>query len=362
MKSREASSVAPSKSTSPGVVNVKCIGTVRKTIVLYQADVKTEIPTTVSSQLQTALVSDIGAPRAAQPTDLGDPPILASARPPEVRPAGEHVGSFPDSRSNRGGRAVEASRHSGSARIRQDDAVRDPGPGRRGSPTGTGARAGRRRSGARRARRPARRAVPAEEDRLRPDPVRRQRRRRPRSAPATTQGGGSASPASGTATRCSPSCATSRTPRCRSRAASIRAAISATLETELILNDLRLVETRIERIDKELRVGKKQNEPEHALLARCRADARGRAPAAGRAFRAGGGEAPARLPAPDAESRCSWCTTRTTRARPRRSRASGLLAVALQGRARARGRGTAARRSAARSVRSSASRRTGSRS
>ena len=43
------------------------------------------------------------------------------------------------------------------------------------------------------------------------------------------------------------------------------------LETELLLNDLAVVETRVERIDKELRVGKKQNEPEHQLLTRCRA-------------------------------------------------------------------------------------------
>ena len=41
-----------------------------------------------------------------------------------------------------------------------------------------------------------------------------------------------------------------------------------TLEAELVLNDLALVETRRERIEKELRVGKKQNEREHALLAR----------------------------------------------------------------------------------------------
>ena len=44
-----------------------------------------------------------------------------------------------------------------------------------------------------------------------------------------------------------------------------------TLEAELILNDLALVETRIERIDKELRIGKKQNEAEHVLLTRFRA-------------------------------------------------------------------------------------------
>jgi GTP-binding protein YchF len=41
-----------------------------------------------------------------------------------------------------------------------------------------------------------------------------------------------------------------------------------TLEAELILNDLALVETRRERIDKELRIGKKQNEREHSLLVR----------------------------------------------------------------------------------------------
>ena len=41
------------------------------------------------------------------------------------------------------------------------------------------------------------------------------------------------------------------------------------LETELLLNDLAIVETRMERIAKELRVGNKQGEQEHALLARC---------------------------------------------------------------------------------------------
>lgn len=43
-----------------------------------------------------------------------------------------------------------------------------------------------------------------------------------------------------------------------------------TLDTELAFNDLAIVETRIERIEKELRVGKKQAEAEHAALARCR--------------------------------------------------------------------------------------------
>jgi hypothetical protein len=43
------------------------------------------------------------------------------------------------------------------------------------------------------------------------------------------------------------------------------------LETELILNDLAIVETRRERIEKELKVGRKQGEPEFRLLERCRA-------------------------------------------------------------------------------------------
>jgi hypothetical protein len=42
------------------------------------------------------------------------------------------------------------------------------------------------------------------------------------------------------------------------------------LEVELILNDLAICETRIERIEKELRIGKKQGEREHAVLTRCR--------------------------------------------------------------------------------------------
>lgn len=40
------------------------------------------------------------------------------------------------------------------------------------------------------------------------------------------------------------------------------------LETELIFNDLAIVEGRIEKLEKELRVGKKQGEPEHKLLVR----------------------------------------------------------------------------------------------
>jgi GTP-binding protein YchF len=43
------------------------------------------------------------------------------------------------------------------------------------------------------------------------------------------------------------------------------------LETELVLNDLAIVENRATRIEKELRIGKKQGEREHALLMRCKA-------------------------------------------------------------------------------------------
>ena len=42
------------------------------------------------------------------------------------------------------------------------------------------------------------------------------------------------------------------------------------LDAELVLNDLALVETRMERIEKELRVGKREGEREHAVLARCK--------------------------------------------------------------------------------------------
>ena len=42
------------------------------------------------------------------------------------------------------------------------------------------------------------------------------------------------------------------------------------LEAELVLNDLAIVETRLEKIAKELRIGKKQGEAEHALLERCK--------------------------------------------------------------------------------------------
>lgn len=42
------------------------------------------------------------------------------------------------------------------------------------------------------------------------------------------------------------------------------------LESELAFNDLVIAEGRIEKIEKELRVGKKQGEREHAVLVRCR--------------------------------------------------------------------------------------------
>jgi GTP-binding protein YchF len=42
------------------------------------------------------------------------------------------------------------------------------------------------------------------------------------------------------------------------------------LETELVFNDLAIVESRLEKVEKELRVGKKQGEPEQKLLLRCK--------------------------------------------------------------------------------------------
>jgi GTP-binding protein YchF len=41
------------------------------------------------------------------------------------------------------------------------------------------------------------------------------------------------------------------------------------LEAELVLNDLAIVENRLEKVAKEIRIGKKQGEAEHALLGRC---------------------------------------------------------------------------------------------
>src|SRR5262245_17957730 len=45
----------------------------------------------------------------------------------------------------------------------------------------------------------------------------------------------------------------------------------AALDSELILNDLAIVESRLEKLAKEIRVGKKENEREHALLTRLKA-------------------------------------------------------------------------------------------
>jgi hypothetical protein len=42
------------------------------------------------------------------------------------------------------------------------------------------------------------------------------------------------------------------------------------LEAELVLNDLAIVENRIEKLARELRVGKKEGEREHAMLERCK--------------------------------------------------------------------------------------------
>ena len=43
------------------------------------------------------------------------------------------------------------------------------------------------------------------------------------------------------------------------------------LEAELVFNDLAIVENRIDKVARELRVGKKEGEREHTLLARCKA-------------------------------------------------------------------------------------------
>jgi len=57
-----------------------------------------------------------------------------------------------------------------------------------------------------------------------------------------------------------------------------------TLQDELVLNDLAIVETRIERIEKELRIGKKESEAEHAVLTRCRVTLEASRPLRGEAF------------------------------------------------------------------------------
>ena len=56
------------------------------------------------------------------------------------------------------------------------------------------------------------------------------------------------------------------------------------LEAELILNDLAIAETRMERIEKELKIGKKQGEPEHKLLARIKASLEAERPLRGERF------------------------------------------------------------------------------
>ncbi len=56
------------------------------------------------------------------------------------------------------------------------------------------------------------------------------------------------------------------------------------LEAELMLNDLAIAETRLERIEKELRIGKKQGEREHALLQRCRGMLEAERPLRGESF------------------------------------------------------------------------------
>ncbi len=53
---------------------------------------------------------------------------------------------------------------------------------------------------------------------------------------------------------------------------------------DLILNDLGIVENRMERIAKELKVGKKQGEREHTLLARCREALEAERPLRGESF------------------------------------------------------------------------------
>ena len=56
------------------------------------------------------------------------------------------------------------------------------------------------------------------------------------------------------------------------------------IDAELVLNDLALVETRMTRIEKELRVGKRDGEREHAVLARCRQALEAERPLRGESF------------------------------------------------------------------------------
>jgi GTP-binding protein YchF len=56
------------------------------------------------------------------------------------------------------------------------------------------------------------------------------------------------------------------------------------LESELILNDLAIAETRLERLGKEIRVGRKEGESEHALLVRIKAALEAERPLRGESF------------------------------------------------------------------------------
>ena len=58
----------------------------------------------------------------------------------------------------------------------------------------------------------------------------------------------------------------------------------ARLESELVFNDLVIVESRLEKIEKESRVGKSQNERERELMARCRAELEAGRPLRGERF------------------------------------------------------------------------------
>jgi ribosome-binding ATPase YchF (GTP1/OBG family) len=56
------------------------------------------------------------------------------------------------------------------------------------------------------------------------------------------------------------------------------------LEAELILNDLAIVEKRVEKLGKEIRVGKKEHAREHAVLVRAQAMLEGERPLRGETF------------------------------------------------------------------------------
>jgi GTP-binding protein YchF len=56
------------------------------------------------------------------------------------------------------------------------------------------------------------------------------------------------------------------------------------LQSELVFNDLVICETRMERIEKEMRIGKKQGEREHQVLARCKALLEAESPLRGQEF------------------------------------------------------------------------------